>query len=248
MRTLALLAGVLTAFTLVTPIANFIGTLHQIAAPRTVLTLMTIGGMAVVALLASVRLLFFFALYRDRGMLHVPRRMRFLGRGAALLLGTILAADLTKASLWHMMWNPFTVASMTNAVNLLLMGLSIALLIALSRNLVDKPSEEIPVGRLLRVASEVNAKMAGLVLIFVLLGLLVVPYSYSLALRSIYETGRTLPPVSDLLLAQIRTVLLQFCGFVMPLIVYRASRGEEQSDGAVANGGIVEGEEPLKQI
>jgi hypothetical protein len=231
MRTLALFTGVLTAFNLMTPFANLIRTLHQIAAPNIWLALMKIGGTAFASLVAGVGLLFFFALYRDRGTLHVSRRLRFLGRGAALLLGLILAADLpgrTKGAL-----RDPTLASMPNAVNLLLMGFSIMLLIALSRDPIDKPSEEVPVGRLLRVASELSAKMAGLVLIFAVLGLLVAPYSYSLSRRSVYEPGLT-----DVLIPQIRAVLLQLCGFVIPLIVYRASRLEERADAVIADEGI----------
>lgn len=214
MRKLALLFGIFAAFTLVTPIANFVETLHRISAPSIGLTLVKIGATVFVSVVAGVGWLFFFALYRDRGMLHVSRRLRFLGGGAALLLGIILAANLPRriselindwaevrkldwwggaASSWDALQDPYSMASIANVVNVIQIALSIALLIALSRNPTDEPSKKIPVGRLLRVVSEMTAKATGLVLIFRLIGLLLVPYSYSLVRHYVYESDAHRP-------------------------------------------------------
>jgi len=81
-------------------------------------------------------------------------------------------------SLWSA--EPCTLARVTNVVSVILIALSIALLTALSRNPTDETPKKIPVGRVLRVVSEMTAKTSGLLLIFRLIGILLVPYSYSL--------------------------------------------------------------------
>jgi hypothetical protein len=61
-----------------------------------------------------------------------------------------------------------------------------------------------------------NAKAIGLVLSFSVFRLLLVHQTSSLA--------------ADAFMNQFRTILLQFCGLVAPLIVYRGSRCEPQAD------------------
>ena len=144
------------------------------------------------------------------------------------------------------MWNAMLdAASLTNVLDLLLNVLLIAMLVALSRDPGDGPSEEVPVGRLLRVASEITAMASGLVLVFAVIGLLLVPYSYSLARQSLDENLQSVhlhPHLKDMLFSHlrteilfshIRTVALQFCAFVVPLIVYRSSRTEKQAEEVV---------------
>jgi hypothetical protein len=193
----------------------------------------------------GVGLLFYFALYYDRGTLQVSRQLRFLGRAAALVQGIILAAELPArlsallndwavtrkldwwngaASMWNAARDPFTIACATNVIDLLLSVFSIALLIALSRDPSDEPSEDIQVDRLLREVSAMTVIALGLMLVFQLIGIVLVPRNYALLRDYAYQLGRTPPRLLDLFTYAIRMLVSEASLFVAPFLVYRASR------------------------
>jgi hypothetical protein len=244
MRKLALLTGVFTALNLVKPVSNLIVSIRHIPATTVWINMATIGMTMFVTAVTGVGLLFYFALYCDQGTLHISRHVRLLGGVAALVQGIIMAADLPARlgalssdwavtrkldwwngapGRWNAVRNPFTIACISNVLDLLLSVFSIALLIALSRDPSDKPSEEIPVGRVLREVSAVAVILFGLVLVGQLVGIGLAPHNYSVLRDYAYRLGRRPPRLAEFLTPLIRGLVLEACLFVAPFLVYRAS-------------------------
>jgi hypothetical protein len=249
MRTLALYTGIVSALTLLKPFKSLVLTVEQW--PRmSMWTLILAVGTSIFALVvAAVGLLFYFALYQNQEKLRVSQRLRLLGHISALALGIKLAVDLptrlsallsdwsdtSKLDWWHgtrAIWNaahdPFTAATVNNALDLLLTCLSIALLVALSRNPNDSGSEEMAVSNLLRVVSKMTVVALGTVLVMQMIGLVLAPVNHSLARDYFYryQLRGTAPRLfEDFMLPKLRMLLVQACQFVAPFLVWRASRG-----------------------
>jgi hypothetical protein len=161
MRKLALFTCIASALSLIRPLAKLLSTVRQLP-PRGIWADISIVSTTAFALLvAGVVLLFYFALYRDRGTLHASARLRMLCRAAAFLLGIMAAVDLpmrlsafavdwtnTMDLDWRSggptaLWAPSTLAIANNVLDLLSNVLSIALLMVLSRVPDNNPSERL---------------------------------------------------------------------------------------------------------
>jgi hypothetical protein len=251
MRKLALFTGIVSGLSLVKPFSSLVLTMGQF--PRTsIWTGISLAGFSILAfLVAAVGLAFYFALYHDRGTIRISRRLQLLGRVTALALGIMLAADLPAwiqallsdganavkldwygaRGAWNAARDPFTVATMTNALDLLGAILAIALPIALSRDANEQGSEEIQISRRLRVVSGMAVIAFGLVLIGVLIGFALIPLSYSLVRDYFYRynVGHRPPRLlDDFLLPRLRMLVGQAGLFVSPFLVWRASQGQER--------------------
>jgi hypothetical protein len=244
MRKLALFTCIASALTLIRPLAKLLSTVRHLP-PRGIWADISIVSTTALALLvAGVVLLFYFALYRDRGTLQASGRLRLLCRAAAFLLGIMAAVDLpmrlsafavdwTNAmdldwrsggpAISTALWAPSTLAIANNVLDLLSNVLSIALLMVLSRVPDNNPSEAAPVGRLLREVSAVAVILLGLVLLGQLIGLFATPYSYSLIRDLSNQAGRTPPRPVEFVVPLIRGAAAGACGFLVPFLVYRSS-------------------------
>jgi hypothetical protein len=257
MRKLALYTCIASALTLLRPLAKLAATIRQLPPTGIWGDVSIVSGTAFFSIIGAVVLLFYFALYRDRGMLHASTRLRLLCRAAAFLLGIMLAVNLpSRLSALAIDWtnamgldwrsggaaistavqDPFTLAIANNVLDLLSSVLSIALLIVLSRVPVEVLPEATPVGRLLGEVSAVTLILLGLVFLGQLIGLAAAPYSYSQIRDLAYQVGRTPPRLVDFVVPLIRGVALGACGLLVPFLVYRSSlkRGED-SEGSHAS-------------
>jgi hypothetical protein len=226
------------------PLAKLLAAIRQLP-PRGIWDGISIISTTALALLvAGVVLLFYFALYRDRGMLYASMRLRLLCRAAAFLLGIMAVVDLPKrltafsidwtnamdldwrssgAAILTAVQSPSTLAIANNVLDLFSSVLAVALLMVLSRVPDENPPEAAPVGLLLREVSAVAVILLGLVLFGQLIGLLATPYSYSLIRDLSYQAGRTPPRRVEFVVPLIRGAAVGACGFLVPFLVYRSS-------------------------
>ncbi|HSR05702.1 MAG TPA: hypothetical protein VLM42_01010 [Bryobacteraceae bacterium] len=210
-----------------------------------------IPGMAFAFLFTLIIPAFYFALYRDDGTLSFPKRLRLLALVASFTTGVLMVEGLPRwirssepywAAMTTLDWragatsvltlvrDPRTVAQISTGIGELFNIAYILLLVAIFRQETDLPLEtHVPSSRLLNRATKVAVIAWGLVLLVVLLGLLLTPYNFYTLRNYAFQIGRTAPVFGDLLLSQIRPVLVQACLFAAPYIVYRSQRERAES-------------------
>lgn len=204
-----------------------------------------ITGMIVVFLFTPILPVFYFALYRNKGTLRIPRGHRMIGAGTAIVLGIGLA---TRVPGWIRSLGPFwtilktadwrtggssvlTVVGDPRTIHLIPTVLQIfgdvayiLLLLALSRQTTDDSSVDVPASSLLRIVTKVAFIAWGLVLIINVGRILLTPYNYFIVRDQAYQVGVTPPTLVDMMVDAIRTLLSQACLFAAPYIVYQSRR------------------------
>jgi hypothetical protein len=215
MRKLALATGIAAGLNLVKPLSNLVETLRRMPGNGWG----DVGWDAVAAAvlaLAVVSVLFYFALYRDRGTLCLTPGLRQLGWLAAVGWGVLLTAEL-RANMGA--WSVF------EAADVLVTALSIALLIALLRGSGAEASEVTPVGALLHSTSAAMTAIYGLAVAAGLVGLAFLPYTYATMRDYSQQLGRTPPRVLDLMMQQLHGTAVQAVSLVLAFLVYCGARG-----------------------
>ena len=180
-------------------------------------------------LASAIEPAFFFALYRNRGALRFPRRMKLLSRAAAFLLGLFVVA-----ALWTEFLDPGftarggrvngqarTIGHIVSLLNTSFNASLTLLLVALNLHTNQEPVPDVPVSRFLDQTTKIAVIFCGLVLAFLAIRCLLAPYTYSVLRDFATSNGRTAPPFSALLTETIRDFVLQTSAFAAPFVVFK---------------------------
>jgi hypothetical protein len=177
---------------------------------------------------------FYFALYRSGETLRIPKPMRLLSRAGAIVAFLFVASalrieylDLDFAARGGFM--DAGARTFSHVVSLLNTFSETALWLLLASFCFEPSSEsavEAPGSLLLARATRVAVIVYGPILVFLVIRVLVTPYTYSSLKRVAVQNGRTMPPFSGLLLEAVRTLASQACLFIAPYVVFK-SRPQE---------------------
>ncbi len=246
LRRTTIIACVTGVLSLPVPIWNALQTIAVVTEPKNgIWKAAGIFALMLLTLFTAIIPVFYFALYHDEAILHFPKRLRLLALIAAFTFAVIVLtatiewiSSLTAyfAALWAFDWSvgatsvlafvrdPRTIGHLSTLLGELSNIAYILVLIAIFR-WADEPLEGgVPVSRLLRVMTKVAVVAWGVALLAVVLGLLFTPYNFYTLRNYALQIGRQPPVFGDMLMRQIRTVLVQACLFAAPYIVYRAMR------------------------
>jgi hypothetical protein len=184
--------------------------------------------------------------------LHFPKRLRLLSLLAAFTNAVLLVSDLPAwirslssylAALLTFDWDngatsvlvlgrdPRTVGQLSTCLLISSNIAYILLLIAIFGHTNERTETDIPVSGPLREMTKAAVILWGFVVVAVLLGLVLTPYTFYTLRNSALQIGRTPPALGDMLLSQARTVLVQACMFAAPYIVYKSLR--ERAETAI---------------
>ena len=198
-----------------------------------------------VLLFTAIMPAFFFAVYRNEGILRVPKRLRLVSLAAALTSAVMLMVDLpgwirSLGRYWTAMttvdWrtgaesvlifvrDPRTIGQLTTCLEICANIAYILLLIALFRQPSEHSETDLPVSRLLKRMAKMATIAWGVIVLAVLLGLLLAPYTFYTLRNYALQLGRTPPTFEYLLVKQIRIVLQQACLFAASYVVYKSLR------------------------
>ena len=230
-----------SALALVLPLWNETRMIVAIRSTHPDLGWWTIPMLALTYLFSATTPVFCFALYRDEGSLRLSKRLRLLSVAASITLGVILAFGLAnwiaslgpywstmKAAVWQtgatsiltVARDPRTISKITTLLGAFSDLTIILLLIALSRQVTDQSIADVPASRFLTVVTKVTIIAWGVWLAFLVVGLAVTPYTYSLARYYALQLRRHPPELSHMLVDAIRALLSQTCFFIAVYAVY----------------------------
>jgi hypothetical protein len=165
---------------------------------------------------AAIMPVFYFALYRDKGAMWFPASLRKLALAGAMTLAIVMVAGFQA-------W-PATL-NWSYAFGLLANLTYVLLLVAISREAREQPSEQMPVAEFLRVVTQVAVLGWGIWVAFQLVRIPGVILTYPSLKTYAYQVGRTPPP----LLGMVRDVTLTFFSqaslLAAPYIVWRSYYG-----------------------
>lgn len=125
--------------------------------------------------------------------------------------------------------NPVTVREFATSTGIADTVSYVLLLIALFRQSDDSGRSEVPVSRLLTVVTKIGVVVAGLIVGFLLIRVLIAPYLYSLTREMAAQAGRNPPPTINLIRDTIRDLLVGACYSTAPVLVYMSIRGGRDS-------------------
>jgi hypothetical protein len=215
---------------------------------RTMLAIESIGSWSIPLILltycvTAIMPVFFFALYRNEGLLDFPKSLRVLSLAAAIVLGVITVAGLpqwieTLRSYWAdirtLDWTAGAEAVSIVAgepgtytqVATLLGGFSnlayIMLLIALFKQAGKETDGDIPNSRMLAIMTKIAVIAWGLIVAGCVVRLLFLPFVNSQIRDLAIQVGRTPPRLGTMMVDAVRTLLSQACLFTAPHVVYRS--------------------------
>jgi len=186
---------------------------------------------------------FYFALYRNKGLPDFPKSLRLLSLTAAIVLGAITVAGLPQwiesiGSYWADIkvfdWSAGAVTVLdaaqepgTSKQAAALLGTFsdlayIGLLIAFFRHERKESPENNSVSKLLSVATKIAVIAGGLVVAGCLVRLPVMPYVYVELRDHAMEVGLKPPRLGTIMVDAVRTLLIQACFYTAPYVVYRS--------------------------
>ena len=201
--------------------------------------------------LTAIMPAFYFALYRNEGALHFPKRLRLLALLAAFTNVMLMVTDFPAwirslssylatfdwvagaASVLVFVRDPRTVGQLSTCLMISSNIANILLLIAIFGHASEQTEPGAPVSEPLREMTKAAVILGGFVVVVVLLGLVLTPYNFYTLRNSALQIGRMPPALGGMLLSQARTVLVQACLFAAPYIVYRSLPEQAQSPVAV---------------
>jgi len=175
--------------------------------------------------------MFYFALFRNEGTLHLPRRFRPLALVGILGLGLYMAVGLSEViKILRPLWTETKLfegrSGATSGAGAVFAELSnlaaILLLIAFFRQAIDRPHAEIPVSRLLSIATKAAVIAFGLWSAFNVVRLVLSPLVYSQLRNYALQVGREPPQFGSILAEVIPAVLASTGLFIAPYIVYKS--------------------------
>jgi hypothetical protein len=222
-RKLALVNFIAAVLCLLIPIWN--GTQRLLPSGQT----WVIPFMVLLSLFSAIMPAFYFALYRNQGTLHFPRRSRLLALGAAVVFVMVVAAEWVMhprgaTSVLDPPQSPWTISNAGTLVNELSNLAYTLLLVALFRQAGDDSDPDTPVLKALRLTAKVAVIAWGIWLGFILVRMGVTPFVYHALRERALRAGVTPPRLGNILGEIIRQFLSQACLFTAPFIVYGICR------------------------
>jgi hypothetical protein len=238
-RKAALVAGVATVLGSLIPGWNAALSMYAIESMRQWSIPLIVLGYCFDAILP----VFYFALYRNEGLQDFPRSLRLLSLAAAIVLGIIMAAWLPQwiesfgaywAEIRLLDWSagaatvsmvarePGTSRQLAALLSTFSNLAYIGLLVTFFRQERGESSEDIPVSKLLAVATKVAGIAWGLVVAGSLVRLPFMPFVYIQIRDLAISSGRRPPQLEAMMLDAIRTLLVSTCFFTAPYAVYRS--------------------------
>jgi hypothetical protein len=247
----ALVACIGAILGLILPFLNLIQTTEAISTTNAVWRWTRIPVVVFVSLFTAILPIFYYALYREGRILRIPKRLRLLALLGAFTDSVIMVAALPQwigplsdywqviktldwktgaASLTTLVRDPRTLTQLSTALGAFATVAYILLLIAIfCQQNDDLWDAGVPNSRLLDRATKVAVVAWGLVLVVVLIGLVITPYTFSTLRKYALQIGRTTPAFGDLFFRQLRTLLQQASLFAAPYIVYKSQREGTES-------------------
>lgn len=249
-RKVALITFIASALSLPIPVWNAMQTWVAIESTRPQIKWWMIPVVLFTYLFAAILPAFYFSLFRNKGTLRFPKRLRLLALAGACTYTVIVLIALPE---WGRSWGPY-VTAMTmldwraGATNVLtfvrdprtigqlstVLGefsnlASIMLLIAVFRWAGDPLDTDVPTSKLLRLVTKVAVITWGLVVAFLLVRLASMPFIFFQLRESLVKIGRRPPLLGDMMAEAMRTLLSQACLLAVPYIVYRSQRKRVES-------------------
>ncbi len=241
LRKIALAACVSAVFSNLIPIWNAIHIMLSVGATNFPWRWLRIFVVVVTALTAMTPV-FYFALYKSKGPLRIPRRLRLLALSCAFVDGLMWAIALPEwvislgadggtggAAILSSVRHPGTIGQLSVVLPMFSDVTYVLLLIAIFRQQSDHLEPNAPISRLLSLATKVTLIALGLVVSALLLGLLLTPYTFYKLRNDAFQLGPIIPSFGELFIGQLRELLQQSCLFAAPYIVYRSQRERIES-------------------
>ena len=245
LRKIAFLAFISSVLSLLTPVWNTTQTIMAFESTHPQSKIWMIPTILLVCLITASMLMFYFALFRNDRTLHFPRRFGPLALVGVVSLGVYVVLGLpgvvrslnvywTGTKLFDGRSGATSVSTIAGEVSNLA---TILLLIVFFRQANDEPHAEVPISRLLDVATKVAVIAYGLWSAFNLVRLIVSPLIYSQLRDYALQVGRE-PPEFRSILAEVLPALLSSLGFLIaPYIVYK-SRTKGGGEYPATNGSV----------
>jgi hypothetical protein len=257
-RRVALIAFVLSVVSSLIALRDITRKLSDIAFTHPQATLWIASGTVLVYLVAAILSAFYFALYRDTGILHFPKRLRLLALAAALASGVILVTGLPAwigslanfitasslewstgaASVSALARDPATMYQLTALVGEFASVAQILLLIAFFRLEGNPSTADTPTSSFLRWTTKVTVIVWALVMAAALVRLAAVPISFPQIRELAMKAGRTPPLFADLMGDAARFFVSEFSLFAAPYIVYRSWSARSKNPEANAQDAV----------
>jgi hypothetical protein len=178
-----------------------------------------IPGTVLAILFSAVMPVFYFALYRDQGKLHFTKHLRFISFGAAIIVGFFVHAGLRVEYLDDASWSlTRTSRALSELANITYLFLLIAFCLQQSAESDHEDSGS----RLLNGVAQIAVIMWGFWLAFLLIRVLLIPYTHSLLKDTALRNGATAPTFTALLEEAVRTLLNQASLFAAPYIIFKS--------------------------
>ena len=212
--------------------------------------LMVVLVTALLLLLTAIMPVFFFAVYRNEGILRVPKRLRLVSLAAALTSGVLLMVDLpvwfrSLGRYWTAMttvdWrtgatsvlifvrDPRTIGQLSTCLAVCANIAYVLLLVVLFRQPSEQPETDLPLSRLLMRMAKVATIAWGLVVAFCVLRLFSMPFLFIQFRDAALKIGRNPPLLSNMITEAARTLLSQACLLAVPYVVYKSQRNRIES-------------------
>lgn len=249
-RRVALIAFVLSVGSTLIALRDFTGKLNSITFthPQAELWLALVTALGY--LIATIFPAFYFALYRNEGTLHFPKRLRLLALAAALVTGMMLVAGLpawirsiadfiTASSLeWStgaasvaFLRSPGSIYQLAALLGELTSLAQMLLLIAFFRWERSASVSDTPASKMLRLTTRIAFVSWGLVVAGAFVRLVALPFTVPQLQDVVIKAGRTPPPLSAFMGDAVRFLISQACLFAAPYVVYRSWSARSKESG-----------------
>ena len=193
-----------------------------------------IPAIALDYLLGAILPVFYFALYRNKGMLRFSRSSRLAALLGVFGFGLLAAIELwqwisgfiargTAGVLGHpdYQWMSDDFSALLGPFGRLVFTIP---LIAIFRQEGDESDAQIPISKSLRIISRASVIVWGLPLALQLIALAFSPYIFQQVRQAHYRLGNTPPRLADMYEGATYVLLCQVCNFAVPCIIWRSIR------------------------
>jgi hypothetical protein len=222
----ALLALIFTALSVALPIWNATRNLAFLLSAHRPGWWRVIPLLLLAYLFTASEVVFCFALFWNRGVIHIPKRLRLMAIAGIVALGICAAGSVPQiiSSLESYRAGIGTIHSLTIFVNELSNLASMLVLIVLFRQAVDEPDEPVAISRLLYLASIAAVLLTGLWTAFNLLRLVASPLIYLQLQRIALPVNYPYPSLIKIA-SENNLAFLSGAGlFAAPYIIYQSQR------------------------
>ncbi len=245
LRKLALLNCILSFLSVLLPAESLVASVRTLTAVQSDLSMWVMLATVAVMFFVLLVLTFFWAIYHEPARLVIPANLRLLALGAAIVLLVIgfrtfgewafgIRDDWSFVTQYEWRtgaqsirgWieSSSTIREFGASTGIAAAVVYVFFLIALFRQSDDFGRSEAPASKLLAVVAKISVVVAGLILAFLLIRVLLSPYLYSQVRTMATRVGRNPPPFLYLIRDTIRDLLMGACYFTAPFLVYMSIR------------------------